>query len=97
MRIAQCLTTSLFASLVLVPAAQADSCSTEDPAAVAEHIFKMSDTDESGSLSPSEFQAAGLERYSVGFEEFDSNKDGEASIDEYLMLFQRHHAPKQSI
>ena len=69
----------------------------EDAFSVAEHIFHMSDTNDDDALSPEEFSAAGLEKYSVSFDEFDVNGDGAASLDEYLDLFVRSHPPKQVI
>ncbi len=64
---------------------------------IAEHIFDMSDTDGDDALSPDEFKAAGLERYGVGFEAYDVDEDGFASIDEYLDFFEAHHPSGEMI
>jgi hypothetical protein len=58
---------------------------------VVTHIFEASDTDASGTLSPEEYADAGLERFGVPFDEYDANGDGEASLDEYVELYEWHH------
>lgn len=58
---------------------------------VVEHIFLSADGDGSGSLSPAEYAAAGLEGFGVSFAESDANRDGEISLAEYVALYERHH------
>jgi len=70
------------------------SCDRSD---VASHIFDVSDTDRSGTLSRQEYLEAGLERYGVSFEEYDANGDGEASFDEYLDVYDRYHPGVEQI
>ena len=60
---------------------------------VVEHIFEMADQDSDGALSPDEYDAAGLERYGVTFEQTDANGDGETTLAEYLELYERYHGP----
>ena len=62
-----------------------------DAQAVVRHIFEVSDTDDSGALSPEEYAAAGLERFGVTFEDCDADGDGETTFAEYLALYDRHH------
>ena len=88
---------SAIALLSLVTTVQAGEGCGQDASGVAQHIFDVSDTDENGALSRAEYTAAGLERYGVSFDAFDENGDGETSLDEYLDLFERHHAPKDVI
>jgi len=59
---------------------------------VVSHLFETSDTDASGTLSPEEFERAGLARYGMAFEAWDADGDGEASFDEYRDLYDRHHS-----
>ena len=62
-----------------------------DGHAVVTHIFEMADQDGSGTLSPSEYDAARLERYGVSFTDCDANGNGETTLEEYLDLYDRHH------
>ena len=62
-----------------------------DARAVVRHIFEVADADDSGSLTPAEYTAAGLERYGVSFQDCDADGDGETSLAEYLGLYDRHH------
>ncbi len=68
-----------------------------DAGGIAAHIFDISDLDQNEELSPSEYEAAELDRYGVSFEAFDANGDGATSFDEYMDLFEIHHAPKEVI
>ncbi len=58
---------------------------------VVQHIFDVSDTDRSGSLSRAEYTAAGLQRFGVSFDECDADGDGETTLAEYLAVYDRHH------
>jgi hypothetical protein len=71
--------------------------SSSGGAAIAEHIFDMSDTNGDDALSPEEFAAAGLERYGMNFEAYDVDEDGFTSFDEYLDVFEAHHPPGEMI
>lgn len=86
----------VFGALVVPSPIQASECEI-DSSSIAAHIFDMSDENEDGFLSPAEFSDAGLERYGVGFNEFDANSDGETSVDEYFDLFELHHPPREMI
>ncbi len=63
----------------------------QDPRAVVEHIFEKADSDRSGALTAAEYEAAGLERFGVTFEQCDADADGETSLAEYLAIYDRHH------
>ena len=63
----------------------------------ATHLFETTDADGSGTISPEEFADAGLERYGLGFDAYDTDGDGEASLDEYLELFDRTHPVEDQI
>ena len=58
-----------------------------------EHIFEAADADQSGSLTPDEYEAAGLSRFGVDFDESDLDGDGITTFDEYLDLYDMHHPP----
>jgi len=77
-------------ALTVVPgvAVAGEGCGGFD---VVTHIFDVSDSDGSGSLSRQEYEDAGLERYGVKFDDYDANGDGEASFDEYIDMYNRHH------
>ena len=79
---------ALALSVVPSSARAGEGCNTFD---LATHIFETSDRDGSGSLSREEFEAAGLARYGMPFEAYDANGDGQASLEEYLDLFDRYH------
>lgn len=64
---------------------------------VVTHVFRASDTDASGTLSPGEFERAGLARYGMAFEVWDADGDGEASLEEYRALYDRHHLAEGEI
>ena len=64
---------------------------------VVQHIFDSADSNGDGSLTPDEYDAAGLQSYGVPFAAYDTNEDGLTSWDEYLALYERHHAPEGSI
>jgi len=70
------------------PALAGEDCGAFD---IVTHIFDVSDTDGSGSLSRQEYLDAGLDRYGVPFDEYDADGDGEASIDEYVEMYDRYH------
>lgn len=63
----------------------------KDAESVVQHIFDQADRDLDGSLTQSEYEQAGLERYGVTFEQSDLDGDGGTSIDEYLVLYESHH------
>ena len=83
----------LVAFLIALDTRSASAESGSDARSIVSHIFRMADTDGSGSLSPLEYREAGLERFGVSFAESDANSDGETSLDEYLALYERHHPP----
>jgi hypothetical protein len=62
-----------------------------DARAVVTHIFEMADGDADGTLTPAEYDEAGLARYGVSFEQCDGNADGEMSVDEYIETYERFH------
>jgi hypothetical protein len=64
---------------------------------VVTHIFEVSDTDGSGTLSREEFAESDLERYGVPFDEYDADHDGQTSLDEYLDLYDRHHTVEDEL
>lgn len=84
----------LFA-LALLPVylTAANASAGSDARAVVQHIFEMADENRDGSLDRSEYEAAGLQRYGVTFEQSDANADGETTMEEYLELYERHHPP----
>jgi hypothetical protein len=91
MRVVACLALAgLVATSISSAALAGEGCSGTS---VVGHIFDKADTDRSGSLTPAEYGAAGLERFGVAFEGYDANADGEISAAEYLELYERHHAP----
>jgi hypothetical protein len=59
---------------------------------VVQHIFDAAVADGSGTLSPAEYDAAGLERFGVTFTASDTDGDGETSKGEYFELYERHHS-----
>ena len=84
------------ALLVAGPALAGEGCSNGGFDVVT-HIFDVSDTDGSGTLSRDEYADAGLERYGVAFDEYDADGDGETSFDEYLEVYDRHHLAEGEI
>lgn len=104
------LSSFLFGGLCLVVVSAASAAHPDDEAVmgecpklasgavgIAEHIFDMSDTDGDNTLSPEEFAASELERYGVGFDDYDVDGDGFTSFDEYLDFFEAHHPPEEMI
>ena len=79
------------ATFLVAPVALAGGA--QDAAAVVEHIFEQADRDGDGSLTPAEFEGAGLGNYGVSFDDSDLNGDGEVSMAEYLEIYHRHHPP----
>ena len=81
------------AALVLPTLASAgEGCGgSMSAASIVEHIFDTADADQDGSLTQTEYEAAGLESYGVTFEQSDLDGDGGTSIDEYLELYESHH------
>lgn len=82
------VTTCLGISLATAPAA---AMCGKDELAIVTHIFDAADRDGDGSLSPEEYEAAGLERYGVSFDQSDLDGSGATSREEYLDLYRRHH------
>jgi hypothetical protein len=72
------------------PASAGEGCASSAEAKV-QHIFDAADVDGSGSLSPSEYESAGLQSFGVSFAETDADGDGETTLDEYLDLYHRTH------
>lgn len=68
-----------------------------DASGIAAHIFDMSDSNADGFLTRAEFSESRLERYGISFDEYDANRDGQASVDEYFDLFELHHPPLEEI
>ncbi len=62
-----------------------------DAREVVVHIFQMADTDETGTLTRTEYEDAKLQDYGVTFEQSDLDSNGETSLDEYLELYDSHH------
>ena len=58
-------------------------------------MMAMMDTDENGSLSASEYENAGLQRYGVSFEQSDADADGRTTKAEYLELKQKSSVKKR--
>ena len=85
------LATIALATLLLGVGGNAVAGGFGDAREVAVHIFEMADRDESGALTPDEFEAADLAAYGVDFEAYDADADGETSRDEYLQMFDAHH------
>jgi Ca2+-binding EF-hand superfamily protein len=96
MRLGSCTACAALA-LVFVPASAlaGDGCGSGFD--VVTHIFETSDRDGSGTLSPEEFEQAGLARYGVSFGAYDTNGDGEASLDEYREIYDRYHLAEGEI
>ncbi|UCE84875.1 MAG: hypothetical protein JSU66_11000 [Deltaproteobacteria bacterium] len=95
MRTIAALALAAFALAILPGSAPAgEGCKKFD---VVSHIFDTADTDGSGTLSRQEYSDAGLERYGVAFDEYDVNSDGEASFEEYLDVYKRHHRAEGEI
>ncbi len=79
----------MITTMLAVPAATADhGC---DAQAKVQHIFDAADTNSDGSLTPAEYEDAGLQQYGVSFDESDLNADGATTWAEYLELFEAHH------
>jgi hypothetical protein len=88
------------AAIVFAPgvAPAGEGCdSAQSGQSVVHHIFDEADRDDSGTLSPAEYAAAGLERFGVSFAETDADGDGETSQAEYLELYRRHHPAEERI
>lgn len=83
-------------SLALAVPALAGSDQPGGAKNVVQHIFDAADTDGDGVLTLSEYEAAGLKRYGVSFKAYDTNQDGVTSWQEYLTLYEQHHAPAGS-
>jgi hypothetical protein len=62
-----------------------------DAEAMVRHIFDAADRDDDGQLTQLEYDAAGLARFGVSFEDCDADGDGRTSLDEYLAVYRRHH------
>ena len=79
--------------LLLAASAHAGDCGGDKSATTAaQEIFEKADSNGDGALSPAEYSEAGMQRFGVGFDEYDLDANGEASLEEYLELFERHHS-----
>lgn len=77
--------------LAPLPALAGDCGGPRDALAVVAHIFEKADSDADGLLTPAEYEAAGLERFGIAFEDSDLDSDGVTSLDEYTTLYEMHH------
>lgn len=90
MHLSICLASAGFA-LVLAPGAALAGEGCTGDFDVVTHIFETSDADGNGTLSPEEFEQAGLARYGVSFDAYDTDGDGQTSLDEYHEIYDAHH------
>ena len=51
----------------------------------------MAGRDGDGSLTRTEYEGAGLQRFGVSFDESDTDADGSTSLAEYVERYERHH------
>ena len=62
----------------------------------AKDLFKSADVNNDDSLSKTEHNKAGLDKYGVAFDAFDIDKNNRISWDEYATIFTKHHGDKGS-
>ena len=62
-----------------------------DAHCIVPYIFVVADPDPSGTRSPAEYSAAGLERYGANFAESDAAGDGDTAPAGSLELSEQHH------
>jgi len=94
--VASTISVIAFGITSIASGASASGCEA-DASGIAAHIFDMSDSNADGFLTQAEFSDSRLERYGIPFDEYDANRDGEASVDEYFDLFELHHPPLEEI